>query len=76
MEGPISPYANKGYAVNPLLKVIAAVGLAAFTLGAPGHAVAQGYPVKPVRMIAPLPPGGGGATSVWVTDMIQGAPLA
>ncbi|OGA47233.1 MAG: hypothetical protein A3G24_15505 [Betaproteobacteria bacterium RIFCSPLOWO2_12_FULL_62_13] len=46
--------------MNSIFTILAAVSSAAIAFGAGGYyAVAQTFPVKPVRVIAPFPPGGG-----------------
>ena len=40
------------------MKMNRAIPAAGFLLALPGLAIGQAYPVKPVRMIAPFPPGG------------------
>ncbi len=43
----------------PAIRSIAAALVAALTLAAGGSALAQAYPVKPIRLVAGFPPGGG-----------------
>jgi len=45
--------------MNSISRFAAAVCAAAIALAATSYVAAQSYPAKPVRMIAPFPPGGG-----------------
>jgi tripartite-type tricarboxylate transporter receptor subunit TctC len=44
--------------MNATRKFLSTLGAAALAVGLAGGACAQNYPVKPVRLIAPFPPGG------------------